>query len=402
MLNLSKLYPQIANLGSYRGSRKNELGHKLALARQRLTSSNEADLRTKAESAMTSWLVALPTDERPSTIHPKPEFFGDYVVVATDGSQIAPTRDATGPLHLVNVGAATIAYGANASAKLESEPHLAFEDADMFVPFGGEEREVNGQVLAAKRDLMEYGALRKRIAKLSSKLAIGLVDGTLILWHVELRADKLKGLGTADLKWQVFQEMFSLFAEAKRAGVPVAGYISASGSTDVVNLLKIGVCAKNEIDCDKQCSAIPRSRRECAIIDGLTDVTLFRSILQVGERSAVFESFSSKASYILEAYPEEDRVCFFYLNVGSEVARVEIPRWIAEDPKLKDQVHTLLFDQAVKGRGYPVSLAEAHEQAVVKGPDRDNFERLIEMALVKQGVRFEDSRKSLLKRRGFV
>jgi hypothetical protein len=41
-------------------------------------------------------------------------------------------------------------------------------------------------------------------------------------------------------------------------------------------------------------------------------------------------------------------------------------------------VASLVLDQCMKGLGYPIALAEAHEQAVVKGPDRDFFYHLIQ------------------------
>jgi NurA-like 5'-3' nuclease len=36
-----------------------------------------------------------------------------------------------------------------------------------------------------------------------------------------------------------------------------------------------------------------------------------------------------------------------------------------------------VLDQCEKGRGYPVALSEAHEQAVVRAADRRAFEELV-------------------------
>lgn len=399
MLNLAKVYPQVAELGIHRSVRAEELVAKMELAGERLSSMNGNAIRDKANRATTSWLLALPTDEEPSEtfdVYPAPK---DYAALASDGSQIAPSRDGAGNLHLINIGEVVIVYGSRASARLENTPNLYFEDADLNAPFGGEEREVTGQVLAAKRDAMEYAALRRLVAE-AQPSAIALVDGSLILWHIEPHADRLKKLGTADLKSRVFDELFLLLSEAKRACVPVAGYISAPNSTNVVNLIKLDLCPFETVDCDR--CELAKDERSCLKVEGLTDTTVFKSRLPMGARSAVFESVSSNRSSIIEAYPEEHRPCFFYLNGGSEIARIEIPRWVAEDDKLLEAAHALILDQASKGRGYPISIAEAHEQAVVKSSDRESFNRLVEQILVKKGVRFEDSRKSLLKRGGFV
>ncbi len=70
---------------------------------------------------------------------------------------------------------------------------------------------------------------------------------------------------------------------------------------------------------------------------------------------------------------------------------------MAEDKGLLDLVHTLIFDQAKKGNGYPAALIEAHEQAVVKGKDRDFFFELIREALIKSDFKVTVSRKGLSK-----
>ena len=120
---------------------------------------------------------------------------------------------------------------------------------------------------------------------------------------------------------------------------------------------------------------------------------LFSKVLEPGERSSLFES----SSKILELYGEH-RISFFYLNVGEEISRVEIPKWVAQDNDLLNLVHTLIFDQAKKGNGYPTALIEAHEQAVVKAKDRDFFYELVKEALVRSDFKVTLSRKGLSKR----
>jgi hypothetical protein len=58
----------------------------------------------------------------------------------------------------------------------------------------------------------------------------------------------------------------------------------------------------------------------------------------------------------------------------------------------------IVVDQVKKGYGYPVALAEAHEQAVVKGPDRDFFYHLITKLGIEQRRRTTVSFKSAKKR----
>jgi hypothetical protein len=125
----------------------------------------------------------------------------------------------------------------------------------------------------------------------------------------------------------------------------------------------------------------------------VSDAVLFRHILQSGERSAVFES----TSRVLEDYGAH-QIFFFYVNAGDEIGRIEVPRYVAEDEKLLNLVHGTIVDQAAKGRGYPVSLAEAHERAVVRGAEREGFYRHLEEVFVRNDIGARVSRKSLRKR----
>ncbi|HIC70299.1 MAG TPA: hypothetical protein EYO90_12345, partial [Candidatus Latescibacteria bacterium] len=85
-----------------------------------------------------------------------------------------------------------------------------------------------------------------------------------------------------------------------------------------------------------------------------------------------------------------------------EIARVEVPKWVAEDPPLLDLVHAVVCDQADKGQGYPVSLSEAHEKAVVRGADRESFYHYLREAFVRHDIDARVSCKSRRKRHAVV
>ncbi|MEO1523000.1 MAG: DNA double-strand break repair nuclease NurA, partial [Cyanobacteria bacterium J06633_2] len=67
-------------------------------------------------------------------------------------------------------------------------------------------------------------------------------------------------------------------------------------------------------------------------------------------------------------------------------ARLEFPAWVSRDPQLLDAVLTLTIAQVQKGYGYPVALAEAHNQAVVRGGDRVRFFALLERQMIQAGL----------------
>jgi hypothetical protein len=89
---------------------------------------------------------------------------------------------------------------------------------------------------------------------------------------------------------------------------------------------------------------------------------------------------------------------FFYLNLGKEIVRIEVPAWVADNSDYLDTVCKVTIDQALKGNGYPVALAEAHEQAVIKGDDRDFFFHIICKIGIEHNKRVVMSQKNIKKR----
>ena len=85
-----------------------------------------------------------------------------------------------------------------------------------------------------------------------------------------------------------------------------------------------------------------------------------------------------------------------------EIARVEVPQWVASNNELLILTHSLILDQCRRGHGYPVVLSEAHEQAVVTGADRENFWELVESLMVNERLPNPGSAKSFSKRTRWV
>jgi hypothetical protein len=189
----------------------------------------------------------------------------------------------------------------------------------------------------------------------------------------------------------------------RQCGHPIGGYIAASRATDVVIALRVVLNELSEGDSPSDDTDAALSR--------LTDVRLFDALLQDGERSATFvsgRSFSG-ARYMASTHDESDTntsrhaTCFFYLKIEEgDVARVEFPRWVAEPAGWLDRLHALLASQIEKGGGYPVALMEAHEQAVVRGTERDLFYQLLEERMMARGWQPRRSAKNLSKSRPLV
>jgi hypothetical protein len=64
-----------------------------------------------------------------------------------------------------------------------------------------------------------------------------------------------------------------------------------------------------------------------------------------------------------------------------------MPAWVATAADLRERALALVLAQVQKGYGYPVALAEAHNQAVVRGGDRSRFFALLERELIRAGLK---------------
>jgi GNAT superfamily N-acetyltransferase len=176
----------------------------------------------------------------------------------------------------------------------------------------------------------------------------------------------------------------------------LASYISFPRSTDVVNALRVALCPHDTANCDRNC--VGGRERECEGVAGIQDRDLFRTLLGYGERSPIFIS----GSRFMQRHYGEHQIHFFYIRLEEEVARVEIPQWVAENKESVNLAHALVFDQCRRGHGYPVALMEAHEKAVVTNADREQFWRLIELCLAEDRLNIRSSGKSRSKRTRWV
>src|SRR5262249_2219331 len=204
------------------------------------------------------------------------------------------------------------------------------------------------------------------------------------------------------------EEAARLFLEALDAGqqlrFPVAGYISRTRSVDVIQMLKFTMCEASATTgrfCPA-CETAARGRPDplappCfAAIDRLLDIQLMGELLpERGARSAVFESNNK---VLRQLYDGHRRIGFFFINAGLELARVEVPEWVWRDPERLSQVHAAVYRQIRLGMGYPIALSEAHEQAVVRAPERQAFFELLRRTLLRDRLPAESSAKAMRKR----
>ncbi len=352
-------------------------------------------LKRKIAASRTTWLVADLIDSLAGNYKtsPTPD---DFTVLATDGSHIDVDRHRSTRCYLINIGSAVIHYGTDPGAVLDSLPRLYSDDEELVVrPSGLTNREqpIEGTLLGIKRTVEECRQLSEIAAELpAGSTSLALLDGTLILWGLEAYPEFVTEALLADGFLRYLEDIRKLNGDRQLA---LASYISLPRSTDVVNVLRVAICPHEPADCDVNCP--PGKTRDCDAVAGVQDRELFLNLLANGERSALFISPSR-----IQKHYGVHQVCFFYLRVDGEVARVEIPRWAAEDEGLLNLAHALILDQCRRGQGYPVVLSEAHEQAVVTTADKGEFWQLVESLCLEEKILTLTSAKSFSKRTRWV
>jgi hypothetical protein len=397
-LDLTKVAAQVGNMVARLKASGQERRRRLeaALAALNDSSPDIEGLKKKLDQSKTTWLVAGLVDglEHRYQAPPLPP---DFNVIATDGSQIDVDRHQSTRCYLINIGAVVLGYGAEPRAFLESYPALYFGDRELVIaPDGdsGREQLIEGSLLGIKRHVDECHRLLELARELpKDSPSLALLDGSLSLWQLEAYPRFVTDTLLIKGFLRHLEEMKRLNAERRLA---LASYISFPRSADVVNSLRVALCPKEILDTDRDCPTC--TTRECQAVAGVQDRELFGSLLEEGERSALFRSQSKVVS---EHYGGQ-WVYFFYLRTDGEISRVEIPQWVAQDEDLLNLTHGLVLDQCRRGQGYPVALSEAHEQAVVTGADRESFWQLVESLLIGEHLPAPTSAKSLSKRTRWV
>ena len=380
-LDLAQVAAQIEGLTAKLKAEEKGRAERLERALGLLHSVDADSLMEKVSASTTTWLVAGLTG--PVTgCHKAPAIPSEFTVIATDGSHIDVDRHTSVRCSLINIGSVIIHYGKSPDALLESEASLFFGD-DLVVGTGGRAELLEGALLGVKRSVAELRALAGIAEEVPpDRPTVALLDGSLVL--LGLAAREFEGPRSYVREELLERGYLDALDRMKRLGenraLALGSYISYPRSTEVVNTLRVALCPHDPADCDRHCPG--DGQRECDAVAGLVDRDLFRSLLCCGERSPVFVS----GSRFVRRHYGAHQVHFFYVRLDEEIARVEVPQWVADDDELVGLVHCLLVDQCQRGHGYPVALMEAHEKAVVTAADRERFWQLVELSLAEEGL----------------
>jgi hypothetical protein len=379
------------------GIRIQSAGHKTRLeeAIKAIKSSDGSAINKKRVEGKFSWPTPL-YSAHPERTYPPLEAPENYCVLATDGSHIDVDRHLPLQCSLINISKVSLQYGNQPQAHLGSQPRLYTKDhgiKETKSP-GVRAMSLEGSLLSAKRSVDEIIALAELAEEGPQQLPVlALVDGSLELWGPTIQASP-EYIREALINQGLISSFARLREIARRQPLALAAYISLPRSTGVADGLRLTSCPYDPVNCELHCSGIVDGDRPCDTVGGILDRELFSTILPPGERSELFYSTSS----IVQEYYGPHAVAFYYLNTGDELARVEVPNWVAQDQNLLALSHTLILDQCKKGLGYPAAIMEAHEQAVINVQDREMFRRMVEDTLANEGLPVYTSEKDRSKR----
>jgi hypothetical protein len=359
----------LQKLGEQAVGRQHDLTDRLMQARATLEShATEIEpLQSKVQQVVHHYdatlRCAVPVTEGLNSHFPLPSMPDQVTLIAADGSQIFADRHAEVDYCLVNTGLIWMRYGSPDAPQTNIQSRLIYAD------------QLEGMTddrLSLQRDLAERSRLLE-LAKQVPEPVITLTDGPLELWTTTLEEGRVAG----EFK-QSLEQYLAVLNQLREMKATTAGYVDKPGADLVVRLLEVAQATTEDLT----------EMKKFRPLKGVTDRELFREVLAAGERSAIFAIQSRSSSQ----YQGEISLCFFYLNVGTPdkpyLTRVEIPRWVAEDASMLDNLHAVLVSQCrmIGTRAYPYLLHRAHETALVSLEDKEQVTQMIVNELRKRGV----------------
>jgi hypothetical protein len=380
-LELSKVTQQVTQLGEQAAQRKRELDAITPQVREILRAHRgDAQLIELARRATETkhWRGAIPIGEPLDLALDPPAHPARLSIVAGDGSQIYPDSHGIALYYLINIGTIAFRHGSGQAPIVNTYPTVSSETESP-----SDDEIISGPVVNARRDVGELTRIADAaLAESATAQTVALTDGTLALWVQTASIPEAE-------QDRVQRDYLQQLDRLREAHLPIGAFLSRPRSTNVTQLAYLATFD----DPDKALSNVVNDRGP--VFKGLRDTTVLTAWLQPGQRSALFEVAPAwNTTYRDRGHS----IHFFYVNVGTvtqpELARIEVPAWIAQDRSAVGVLHAAIVEQCKVSPGYPYVLARAHEIAVVTNTERVEFEKMIATQLTRQGLQAQPSEKA--------
>lgn len=281
---------------------------------------------------------------------------------AVDGSQIAPSKDLSIPVGMIQIGWFKNPHDMNQIYVKDIDVQILSpqEFADGDFASGDEEVEwhrFRGEVERILDFMDEY----------SGTDAIAFLDGSMVVSFVgTLRVSRQK---------QYIQLMHLLLARSEATRVPVVGFVDTSYAADVTKLLS-------------HIAGYSGTR--------ISDATLIDRGMKWGDRCRTYVCSRSDGLLDNSFY---ERIAFTYLKTTRDnpPSRVEMPLWVVNENR-HEWVMNVVRADCIVGIGYPYSLQAADAVAVLSVQDRERFYQVFQQFADELALPLRFSRKSVSKR----
>lgn len=359
-------------------------------ALEHLPDLSRAEVEARFDEAEILWPGALPTDEQDRlhdslvsmgqvwASHEEARTWAREILLSTptfavDGSQISPSRDFSVPVGAVQVGwfenphtpggqyVKDLAFEVLAPGELaeEADDNGGSEFPDWHVNLRRFQMEC--------RAVVEYIQVHAGV----DPAPLCFFDGSLVVSFAQHMRPNLRRA--------YVDAVTAMLRASQTSRVPLVGYIDTSFARDLVAMLA-------------PLYRLPPAPR-------LSDGALLRPRMQWGDRCQVY--LCARDDKVLPDYgPQARQVCFTYLKTTADgaPARLEFPRWLAEDEEELERVLNLVRAECIVGNGYPYALETADAVAVISLQDRERFYATFQQFAEKEGLALRYSRKALSKR----
>jgi len=279
-----------------------------------------------------------------------------YVLLASDGSQITSSHHDALPISLINISGIFYEPSSGRAPEIQvSSEFIRNAENDISLDTIPED------LVNLIRDVAEAGMLANWHSETKLPI-IAISDGPLELFHAPRTS--------ADHQ-QLFQEYSKTLGKIHQKGRILGGYIDKPRANLVIRMLEIIYQSISGLD-----------------LAGISDADIFIRLLEPGSRSAIFQLNSPSSNN----YTGPLALRFFYLNVGRKdktwIVRVEINKWTADNIFSVYLLHQALLDQCrlMGSQPYPYILHRAHEEAVVHFDEKEKLTALLSFFLQQSGI----------------
>ncbi|MEM9772838.1 MAG: DNA double-strand break repair nuclease NurA, partial [Cyanobacteria bacterium P01_D01_bin.73] len=211
-----------------------------------------------------------------------------HSILATDGSQIAPSHHEIAYCYLLNTGRIALHYGQSRHPKLDSQPEVFYKNEDLYLSrqwgIGTEEWMGYQRMVAEAEMLAELGIeeAAQGAGEARSPL-LAMVDGSLIFWFLEPLPR-----GARD---RILPPILNAWDRLRLSNVPMMGYISASRSGEATNFLRFASCIFERWDSDDDEEGDSENSFDPKF-EPMKDALLWTDWLEPGQRGPLWRSSS--------------------------------------------------------------------------------------------------------------